>query len=347
MIAREIREQGRGRLARQAPVQVKAVVLHPVAIADFAKHLDILQCPLLQALRLKRLVLRVQLRHVLPQFLLNGLDGGGEPLLGRDVVAVGVNLHPVEFPQNDSAQRLDFRDGVDLVAEELDANRLLLFVGGENFDDVPARAKRGAAQSRVRAPVLNPHELGEQFLAIHFHADGNIDVQIEIIGRRAQPVDGTHARHHDDVIPHQCGARGRVAQAVQLVVDGGVFFDERIRGGDVGFGLIVVVIADEILHRVVREKPLELVVKLRGQGFVVGDDERGFPHLRDDVRHRERLAGTGDAQEDLVVLALFELAHDGVYRLGLIARGGEFRVQFEAAHEGSSASGSGARKNKR
>ena len=128
-----------------------------------------------------------------------------------------------------------------------------------------------------------------------------------------------------------------MAQAVQLIVDGGVFFDERIRGRDIGFRLIVVIITDEILHRVVGEKPLEFIIKLCGQGFVMGDDERGFPHLRDDVRHRERLAGAGDAQENLMFLPLFELPDDSVYRLGLIARGREFRMELEATHEGSSA----------
>ena len=52
----------------------------------------------------------------------------------------------------------------------------------------------------------------------------------------------------------------------------------------------------------------------------------------------------GDAQENLMLLALFELTDDGVYRLGLIARGREFRMELEATHEGSLPPAKAARK---
>ena len=43
--------------------------------------------------------------------------------------------------------------------------------------------------------------------------------------------------------------------------------------GDVGLGLVVVVVADEVLHRVLREELLELAVELGRQGLVGGDDQ--------------------------------------------------------------------------
>ena len=55
-------------------------------------------------------------------------------------------------------------------------------------------------------------------------------------------------------------------------------------------------LGDEIFHCVVREKFLELPVKLRRQGFVVGDDQRRLVQRLDDVGHGEGLAGTGDTQ---------------------------------------------------
>jgi hypothetical protein len=45
---------------------------------------------------------------------------------------------------------------------------------------------------------------------------------------------------------------GGEAQLVQLVVDGGVLFDVDVAGGDVGLGLVVVVVADEVLDGVRR-----------------------------------------------------------------------------------------------
>jgi len=41
----------------------------------------------------------------------------------------------------------------------------------------------------------------------------------------------------------------------------------RFGGGNVGFGLVVVVVADEIFDSVFGEEGFELVVELGGQGF--------------------------------------------------------------------------------
>ena len=52
------------------------------------------------------------------------------------------------------------------------------------------------------------------------------------------------------------------------------FLDVGVGARQIGFGLVVVVVADEVLDRVVREELLELAVKLRGQGLVVRHDQR-------------------------------------------------------------------------
>jgi hypothetical protein len=59
-----------------------------------------------------------------------------------------------------------------------------------------------------------------------------------------------------------------------VVVDRRVLLDEGIGGRHVGLGLVVVVVGDEVLDRVVREELAELAVELRGQGLVVGHDDR-------------------------------------------------------------------------
>ena len=71
------------------------------------------------------------------------------------------------------------------------------------------------------------------------------------------------------------GARGGEAELVELLVDGGFFFDVEVAGGDVGFGLVVVVVGDEVLDGVAGEEVLELVIELGGEGLVVREDEGG------------------------------------------------------------------------
>ena len=63
---------------------------------------------------------------------------------------------------------------------------------------------------------------------------------------------------------------------VEIVVIGGVFFDVDVAARDVGLGLVVVVVGDEVVDGVVWEERFELFVELGGEGFVVGEDEGGF-----------------------------------------------------------------------
>ena len=127
-------------------------------------------------------------------------------------------------------------------------------------------------------------------------------------------------------------AGGREAQLVQFLVDGGFFFDVEVAGGDVGFGLVVVVVADEVFDGVVGEERLELVIELGGQRLVVRQDQRGPVGLLDDLGHGEGLAGAGDAEQDLVLFAGAEAAREFLDGAGLVAvrlvAGGELEVHL-------------------
>ena len=112
----------------------------------------------------------------------------------------------------------------------------------------------------------------------------------------------------------------------------GFFFNEEVAGGDVGFGLVVVVVGDEVLDGVVGEEGLELVVELGGEGLVVREDEGGALQLFDDFGHGEGLAGAGDAEEDLVFFAGVDAGDEFGDRSGLVALGlvggGELEVHL-------------------
>ena len=80
-----------------------------------------------------------------------------------------------------------------------------------------------------------------------------------------------------------------------------------------------------------REKTFELGVKLRGERFVVRNDERGLVHVFDDVGDGERLAGTGDAEQRLVLRAGQNAVGQLRNGLRLVAGGFERRNEFEHA----------------
>ena len=136
-------------------------------------------------------------------------------------------------------------------------------------------------------------------------------------------------------------AGGREPKLVELVVDGGFFFDIDVARRDIGFGLVVIVIADEVLDGVAGEEGSELVVELRGECLVVGQDQRGPSGLFDQLRHGEGFAGAGDAEQHLVLFAIEEAAEELLDGGGLIAARAVIDADMEAFHGARS---SGARR---
>jgi hypothetical protein len=198
---------------------------------------------------------------------------------------------------------------LDLVAEQADAPGAVLVVGGEDLDGVAAAAERAALEGGVVALVLLGDQVGHHLLFV----DRLADLQGEGHGRigldRADAVDAADRGHDDDVVALEDRPGGRVAHAVDLLVDRAVLLYVGVGARDVGFRLVVVVIADEVLDRVLREEALHLAVELGGQGLVGGQDQGRALGGLDDLGHGEGLARAGDAQQHLVVLPALQPGH--------------------------------------
>ena len=108
------------------------------------------------------------------------------------------------------------------------------------------------------------------------------------------------ARDDDDVAPFEDRAGRRVAHPVDLLVERRFLFDIGVGARDVGLGLVIIVIGDEILDRVLREEALHLAIELRRQRLVRRQDDRRAAGARDDMRHRKGLATAGDPEQHLV-----------------------------------------------
>ena len=119
---------------------------------------------------------------------------------------------------------------------------------------------------------------------------------------RADAVDAGDRGDDDDVVALQQRAGRGVAHAVDLLVDRGFLLDIGVGARDVGLGLVIVVVGDEILDRVVGEEALELAVELRRQRLVGGEDQRRPLRRLDHLGHGEGLARAGDAEQHLVAL---------------------------------------------
>ncbi len=320
-VGRQVLHEGRRRLSGLAPREVPGVVLDPLAVAHLLEHLHVEAGALLEPLGLQELPLRLQKPEPLAQLLPDGDEGRLQRVPRRDVMAPGVDVRFPEPPQFLPPEGVHDGDRLDHIAEELDADGLLLLVGREDLHHVPPDPEGAAVEIDIISLVVDIHEAPKQRVAGDLHPlfEGERHAEVGLGG--ADAVDAGDARHDDHVAAREDRARGRVAHLVDLLVDRGVLLDVGVRRRDVGLGLVVVVIAHEVLDGVLREQRFELLVELRRQGLVGGDDQGGTLDGLDDVGHREGLARTGDPEEDLVRVPLFDPPGQLFDGLGLVPPG--------------------------
>ena len=230
-----------------------------------------------------------------------------------------------------AGQRVEVLQALDLVAEHRRAERRL-GVGREHLQRLAAHAEGAAREHAVVARVLDRDQFAQQRVAVDLLAALE-DLHVHLVGlRRAEAVDARHRGDHDHVAAREHGRGGGVAQAVDLLVDRRVLLDVQVAARDVGLGLVVVVVGDEVLDRVVREERAELVAQLRRERLVVGDHQRRALHGLDHPRHRHRLAGAGRPQQRLEALPGLDALGERCDRLRLVGGGREDGVELEVGH---------------
>ena len=225
---------------------------------------------------------------------------------------------------------MDDRESFDFVAPELDAEGRLL-VGGPDFDAIAPHAELARLELDVAALVLDIDQFGQHFVAVDRLARLEADHHGAIVFGRSEAIDAGDAGHDDHVPPAHQRAGGGQTEAFDLLVDRRVLLDVDVALGDVGLGLVVVVVADEVVYGVVGKELLELGVELGGQGFVVRHHQDGPLDVLDHVGHGEGLAGAGHAHQDLMCFLAAQSFGQGFDGLGLIAGGLEGGNELEHA----------------
>ena len=325
----EIVDERGGGLARNAPGEMSRVVLDPLAEPHLLHHLEVVHGALFEALLLEepaRLVVKIE---TFAQLGADRLDGGAHLLLGRHVVRPGVDGVAVDLAFDLAAQGVDLFHRFDLVAEEFDANGGLVLVDREHLDDVATHAERAAVKVDVVALVLNVHQTPQELVAPKFFPFDELDEKPVVALGRTDAIDAADGRDDDDIAPRQERLRRRVPHAIDLIVDDGIFVDEGIGGGNVRFGLVVVVIADEVLNGVVGKEVAHLAIELRGERLVGSQDQGRLLRMLDDVGNAERLTRPRDPQQNLARIAAVEAATHLLDGPRLIATRHEVRNEFQ------------------
>ena len=246
----------------------------------------------------------MQFLKPLGQLELDRLGGLFHRRAGRHIVRIGINAHLVEAGAFLAGKRIEFADFLDIVAEKADPPRHVFIVAGKDFQAVAADAEIAAREGGVIALVLERDELADQLTLVDRLALLDVEDHRRIGFDRADTVEAGHRGDDDHVVAFEQRAGGRVAHPVDRLVYAAFLLDVGVAARDVGFGLVIVVIADEIFDCVLGEEALELAIELRGEDLVGRQDQRRPLQFLDHLGHGEGLARPGHAQQHLRLVVL-------------------------------------------
>ena len=333
----QVFEQGRRRLAGRAAGQIARIVLDAVAGAGRGQHLEIVGRALFEPLGLQQLALGVQRRQPLLQFDLDAGDGLAQRRLGRHIVAVGEDDDIVQRLHLLACQRIEFPDALDLVAEQRETPGPVFQMGREYLHGIAPGPECAAVEIGIVALVLQFDEPFQDILARDPVALLEARDHLRIGFDRTDTVDAGDRGDDDDIVPFEQRPGRRMAHPVDLLVDARFLLDIGVRPRHIGLGLVVVVIADEIFDRVVREEPLHLAIELRRQRFIGRQNQRRALHVLDDMRHGEGLARAGHAEQHLAALVVADTLGEIGDGLGLVAGRPVVRHHLDPAADAAAA----------
>ena len=133
-------------------------------------------------------------------------------------------------------------------------------------------------QLDIIAAVLHLGQAANQFALVDAITAHQVQHHLEIFVRIAQPVDRRNGSHDQRIAAFEQGLGRRQPHLLDVLVDVGILLDIGVGGRDIRFGLVVVVVADEVFHCVVREELLELAIQLRRQRLVWRHHQGRFLH---------------------------------------------------------------------
>ena len=295
------------------------VVFNALAVAHFTEHFQVKTRALRQALGFHQLAFALEEGQPLAQLFFDGFHSGQHLVAWRDVMAARVHGKAWDFLLDAPGERVEQLQAFHLVVKQLYAQRQLGVLCREHVNGVAAHTEFAPAKVQVVALVLHTHQLGNGIALAQGVARAQRHDHAVVALGLANAVDGRHRGHNHHVAPLQQAFGTRQAHLLDVLVDGAVFFNEQVALRHIGLGLVVVVVADEVLHCVLRKELAKLAVQLRGQGFVGRKDDGWPPQAGDDVGHGEGFARTRHAQQGLEGFAVFHALHQLFDGGGLVA----------------------------
>ncbi len=333
-ILREVVEETGWPFAGDPPGEMPRIVLDPGAGADLEHHLDVESCAGLKPLCLEQLSRRPQFQQPDGELLANQRHGALDGVALRHEVLGGIDRAALELRDGVARDRVEAGDPLDLIPPEFDPYPLFV-VGWKDLHRIATHPEGPRIEGGVVPLVLDPDEILQNVIPAPLFPDRDADHEGPVGRRIAQAINGGDGRHDHDVVTfHERGRRPK-PQRLQVLIDRGILLDVDVGRGDVRFGLVVVVVRDEVFDCVAGEELLHLAVELRRERLVVGEDQRRFAVGRDRVCQGHRLAAAGDSEQGLIPIAPDQSRRQFGDGTGLIPGGLKGGDDLKLGHSGN------------
>ncbi len=191
-------EQRVGRLPRLATVEVPRIVLDARTEAQLLQHLEIEGGAHPQALGLEQLLLGLEFFQTRCELVFDRADRTLHGLGSCHVVRGREDRHRIHLLDDIAGERMQQVERLDLVAEQLDADGVLL-VHRDDLDRVTTDAEVAAGEVDVVAVVLHRDELADEGVAVIPLPHLQRDHRPQVLLGRTEAIDARHRRDHDDV----------------------------------------------------------------------------------------------------------------------------------------------------
>ena len=186
-------------------------------------------------------------------------------------------------------ERVKTSNPLNFIPKKFQPNRLLIKIGGTDFDDIPSHSKSPALKGDVVSLIKHIHKLRQNAFATNLLADLHREKHFKIVLRRRQSVDARDASDDNHIGAREQGGSRRKSQTLNLLVDRRVLFDVSVAPWNICFWLVIIEVAHKVLHRIMRKELPKLGVKLRRQSLIVRHHQCRFTDISEDIGRRKCL----------------------------------------------------------
>ena len=218
-----------------------------------------------------------------------------------------------------SCEHVDLGNPVDLISEKFHPHSGIGFIGRNNLHHISAHPEGTSFKIHLVPVILDVDELPDDLVPVLLHTRTQGYHHFLKILRLTQAIDTGHTGDDNHVPPLNEGRRRRQAQLINLVIDRRIFGNIGIAGGHISLWLVIIIIGNKIFHCILRKEFLHFPVKLCGQRFIMGNDQRRLIKLLNHIGHGKGLAGSGNTKKCLELVAFFKTFHQLFDCLGLVS----------------------------